>query len=253
MNIQSYEMLGIRIHALNEDGLIRYMHHSIQAMNEKTRVIGHHNLHSMYLMHTLDTMKPFYDRADLVHIDGMPIVWLGQLFGHKLNRSNRLTSMDWLPRLLKECEAHSYKVFLLGSQPGVSEKAAKRFISDMPGLRISGYHGYFDKTEGSAENEYVINLVNNFEPDIVLVGMGMPIQENWISNNANRLQTKVVWSLGAFMDYYAGVKPLPPRWIGRLGLEWLYRLLSEPRRLWKRYILEPWFIVFLLFRSILKK
>lgn len=252
MNIPAYEILGTKIHALNEDGLIEYIHQSNQATNE-TRVIGHHNLHSLYLLHHTDTMRRFYDRADLVHIDGMPIVWLGQLFGHKLNRTNRLTSMDWLPRVLKECETHGYKVFLLGSLPGVVEKATERFISSMPGLRIGGYHGYFDKTEGSADNEYVIDLVSKFEPDIVLVGMGMPIQEDWIFNNAHRLKTKVVWSLGAFMDYFADIKPLPPRWMGKVGLEWLYRLISEPRRLWKRYVIEPWFIVFLLLKTIVKR
>ncbi|QMV43219.1 WecB/TagA/CpsF family glycosyltransferase [Cohnella cholangitidis] len=252
MGIPSHEMLGIKVHVLNEDDLIRYVHESIQLGND-IRVIGNHNLHSLYLVHHNKPMKRYYERADLIHIDGMPLIWLGRLFGYKVNRDNRLTSLDWLPRLLKDCEKHGYKVLLLGSEPGVADKVAERFASETPGLRIKGYHGYFDKTEGSAGNEQVLQLVSEYEPDMILVGMGMPIQENWISNNVDRLKTKVVWSLGAFMDYYADIKPLPPRWMGRMGLEWLYRLLSEPRRLWKRYILEPWFIAFLLLKTLVKR
>jgi bacterial polymer biosynthesis proteins, WecB/TagA/CpsF family len=244
-------MLGIKFHALNEDELIEYVHQA--NAGQDTKVIGNHNFHSLYLSNRVESMRAFYDRADLIHIDGMPIVWLGRLFGHRLNRSHRLTSLDWLSRLFRECEERGYRVFLLGSEPGVAEKASERFLADHPKLQLGCYHGYFDKSADSAENEAVIELVNRFEPDLVLVGMGMPIQEDWIRCNVHRLRTKLIWSLGAFMDYYAGVKPLPPRWLGRLGLEWLYRLFSEPRRLWKRYILEPWFIVFLLFRNVIRR
>ncbi|WP_372630164.1 WecB/TagA/CpsF family glycosyltransferase [Cohnella sp.] len=252
MKIPSYELLGIKVHALNETELMAYVQDCIRTSSE-TRVIGNHNLHSVYLMHHTADMRRYYERADLIHIDGMPIIWLGRLFGCRLNRSHRLTSMDWLPRLFRECEEQGRKIFLLGSRPGVAEKAIERFHARFPGLSLAGHHGYFDKTPGSADNENVIDLIRSWEPDLVLVGMGMPIQENWILQNAHRLGAKVVWSLGAFMDYYADVKPLPPRWMGRLGLEWLYRLVSEPRRLWKRYVLEPWYILFLLMKTVIKR
>jgi len=252
LKISTHELIGIRVHALNESDLMEYVQQGIGSSGE-TRVIGNHNLHSIYLMHHAPEMRRYYERADLIHIDGMPIIWLGRLFGHRFNRSHRLTSMDWLPRLFAICESRGQKVFLLGSRPGVAEKAAQRFRSRFPALRMESHHGYFDRTPGSEGNERVIELIRRYEPDIVLVGMGMPIQENWILQNADRLSAKVVWSLGAFMDYYADVKPLPPRWMGRLGLEWFYRLLSEPKRLWRRYILEPWYILFLVMKSAMKR
>jgi N-acetylglucosaminyldiphosphoundecaprenol N-acetyl-beta-D-mannosaminyltransferase len=105
-------------------------------------------------------------------------------------------------------------------------------------------HGYFDP--GGEENERVLRAIEAFAPDVLLVGMGMPRQEHWIMDNLDRLGSTVLLPCGASIDYVAGEIPTPPRWAGRWGLEWLYRLLAEPGRLWKRYLIEPWFLGYLL-------
>jgi N-acetylglucosaminyldiphosphoundecaprenol N-acetyl-beta-D-mannosaminyltransferase len=109
---------------------------------------------------------------------------------------------------------------------------------NIPGLEIAGIqHGYFDKTAGSSENEAVVALINQVKPDILVIGFGMPLQERWLLENWDRLDAKVAIPIGAGFDYLAGVTPRAPRWMTDHGLEWLGRLIIEPRRLWKRYII----------------
>jgi len=108
-----------------------------------------------------------------------------------------------------------------------------------PQLEIAGHHGYFDKQTESPENLAVIQVINEFKPNLLFVGMGMPTQEIWILDNFEALDTNVVLHCGALINYLAGAIPTPPRWLGPIGLEWAFRLATEPRRLWRRYLLEP--------------
>jgi N-acetylglucosaminyldiphosphoundecaprenol N-acetyl-beta-D-mannosaminyltransferase len=96
----------------------------------------------------------------------------------------------------------------------------------------------------------VLELIRQHNPDVLIVGMGMPRQERWLLANHDKLAAPVLLTSGAAIDYVAGEIPTPPRWLGPLGLEWLYRLASEPRRLWRRYLLEPWFAVALFVRDL---
>ena len=105
-------------------------------------------------------------------------------------------------------------------------------------LSIAGaQHGYFDKSPDSVENEAVLQAINATRPDILLVGLGMPLQERWLMENWDRIEAKVALPVGALFDYLAGEFPRAPRWMTDHGLEWLGRLIIEPRRLWRRYLL----------------
>jgi N-acetylglucosaminyldiphosphoundecaprenol N-acetyl-beta-D-mannosaminyltransferase len=112
-----------------------------------------------------------------------------------------------------------------------------------PGLLIRTHHGHFNAERSSAENRRVLAEINDYDPDILMVGMGMPRQEIWVLENNAAISARAVYCCGALMDYVAGEIPTPPRWIGALGFEWLYRLFSEPARLWQRYLIEPWFVL----------
>ena len=183
----------------------------------------------------------------------MPLVWAGRLLGYGLTRENRLTSVDWLPRVLTDCAEEGLRVFFLGSKPGVPEKAAARFLKDAPGLRVQTHHGFFDAGPGSPENERVLRKINAYRPHALMVGMGMPRQERWILENLDRIEANTIWNLGAFMDYAAGAVPTPPRWMARLGLEWLARLAAGPMRLWRRYFLELPYALGLLARDLVHR
>lgn len=250
MDYKSYQFMGIKVHALTMNNLIDIVLQNIKENNKI--IIGHHNLHSLYLTHKNKVMDKFYKINDYTHIDGMSIIWLGKLLGKPLKPENRLTSLDWLNPLLKVCNTNQVRLFFLGSKPGVAQKAGDYFSSLYKGITIKTHHGYFQKQQDCLENQKVLQMINEFEPHILMVGMGMPIQEQWIYENYKKINANIIWSLGAFMDYYAGVIPTPPRWMGRFGLEWLYRLYCEPKRLFKRYLIEPWFILYLLIIEIFK-
>ena len=244
MNVPSYTLLGVRVDALTEEGLSALIREA--AAEGRRYLIANHNLHSLYLYHHDPAFRRLYERADYVHIDGMPLVWAGRLLGHGLTRENRLTSVDWLPRVLKTCAEEGLRLFFLGSKPGVPEKAVARFLEAAPGLQVRTRHGYFDAALGSPENEQVLRQINEYRPHALMVGMGMPRQERWLLENLDRIEANTVWNLGAFMDYAADAVPTPPRWMARLGFEWLARLAAEPGRLWRRYLLEPPFALGLL-------
>jgi N-acetylglucosaminyldiphosphoundecaprenol N-acetyl-beta-D-mannosaminyltransferase len=122
----------------------------------------------------------------------------------------------------------------------VAEEAARRLGAHWPGASIQVRHGYFDRTPGSAEETEVLSEIADFAPQVLLVGMGMPAQEAWIARHIGALAAPAILPVGAAFDYEAGVQKAAPRLLGRLGLEWLFRLLSDPARLCRRYLIEPW-------------
>jgi N-acetylglucosaminyldiphosphoundecaprenol N-acetyl-beta-D-mannosaminyltransferase len=234
-----YQWLGVWANAFTLDSLLDTI--GASRTTPLQVIIGHHNLRSIYLYHHDPKAKEFFDRAaKYIFIDGMPFLLWGWALGYSLRRENRLTGVDWMPPFMARAAADGWRVFYLGSKPGVAETGAQKFREQNPGLMIKTRHGYFEKDE---ENQAVIDMINAWSPDVLLVGMGMPRQEYWILDYHQRLNAKCIIPVGATMDYFAGVIPTPPRWMGRVGLEWLARLWAEPRRLARRYLIEPWFLL----------
>jgi N-acetylglucosaminyldiphosphoundecaprenol N-acetyl-beta-D-mannosaminyltransferase len=236
-----FDLLGIRIHALSERELVDCVSKAIAG---PTRcIIGNHNLHSLYMWFHEPRMREFYALADYTHIDGMLLVILGRLLGLPVKREHRTTYVDFLPNLAAEAAHREWRIFYLGSKPGVAEKAAGILRERYRGLQIRSHHGHFDARTGSLENQAILEKIKAYSPDILMVGMGMPRQEVWILENRKEIVARAVFCSGAAMDYVAGEISTPPRWMGRLGFEWLYRLVSEPNRLWRRYLIEPWSVM----------
>jgi N-acetylglucosaminyldiphosphoundecaprenol N-acetyl-beta-D-mannosaminyltransferase len=136
---------------------------------------------------------------------------------------------------------HNLSIYFLGSTQVVAELAAKRLKELYPALRLSGYHhGYFSEQE----NNSVIDKINASQPDILFLGMGVPRQEEWTKENFDKLNAKIVWMGGGFLDTLSGRIKRCPRWLSKIGFEWLFRLMQEPRRLWKRYLIgNPMFVL----------
>jgi N-acetylglucosaminyldiphosphoundecaprenol N-acetyl-beta-D-mannosaminyltransferase len=210
-------------------------------------IITNHNLHSVYLFHKHAKLREFYARVHWTYLDGMPLVALGRLYGYPLQREQRVTNADWTGPLMEMAASKGWRVFNLGSPKHVAERGATELRKLYPNLQIEVNDGYFDASRGSVENEALVERINAYRPDLLMVGMGMPRQEFWTQENFARLDAHVILSSnGAALDYVAGAVPTPPRWAGRVGLEWLFRLVNEPRRLFSRYLIEPWYILLLL-------
>jgi N-acetylglucosaminyldiphosphoundecaprenol N-acetyl-beta-D-mannosaminyltransferase len=219
-----------------------------RGIRERRRwIIANHNLHSVYLFHRYPRLREFYSDVNWTYLDGMPLVALGRLYGYPLQRKQRVTHADWMGPLMELAAARGWRVFNLGSPPQVAERGAAQLRKLYPALQIEVSDGYFDARRDSDENEALVARINAYSPDLLMVGMGMPRQEFWTQENFARLKAHVILSSnGAAFEYVAGAVPTPPRWAGRMGLEWVFRLVNEPRRLFARYLIEPWYILLLL-------
>jgi N-acetylglucosaminyldiphosphoundecaprenol N-acetyl-beta-D-mannosaminyltransferase len=239
-------MLGIEFDTLTVGQLNEIIFNSAETGNR--RIVANHNLHSIYLFHHDLEMRDFYRKSHIIHIDGMSLVYLARLLGYSVQRSQRVTYLDLIWPLMAESARQNWRVFYLGGKPGIAEDAAKGLRQLFPELELLTHHGYFARTD--QENARILEMIRRFKPKILMVGMGMPLQEHWILKNLDQINAAVILPAGACFDYIAGVIPFPPRWVGKVGLEWLFRLASEPRRLWKRYLLEPWYIFGLVLKEL---
>ena len=238
------QMLGVRLHPLSITQLNDLI---ARAINSQQRwIIAHQNLHGIYLYHYDSKMRAFYAKAEYTHIDSMALVFLGKILGFPLQREQRVTYVDWTNPLMAEAAERGWRIFYLGSKPGVAEQGAEILRKKFPGLQITVADGYFDASLNSKENQAILAQIQAYQPDILMVGMSMPRQEHWILDNLEQISAHAILPCGATIDYVAGAVPTPPRWAGRWGLEWLFRLLAEPGRLWQRYLVEPWFLLRLL-------
>jgi N-acetylglucosaminyldiphosphoundecaprenol N-acetyl-beta-D-mannosaminyltransferase len=241
---------GIRVHPLTLSELNEVVANPCE--EGRKHIIANHNLHSIYLYYHDPKMRAFYEAADYVHADGMGVVLLARLLGMPLRREHRITYTDWLEPLVQMAIERAWRVFYVGSKPGIAERGAAVLRKRFPALQITTAPGYFDARPESPENESLLQEICQYRPHILMVGMGMPRQEHWILDNRDRIPANIILPAGAAIDYVAGAIPTPPRWAGRIGLEWSFRLFSEPQRLWRRYLLEPWFVMRLVLVGIFR-
>jgi N-acetylglucosaminyldiphosphoundecaprenol N-acetyl-beta-D-mannosaminyltransferase len=237
-------ILGVRIHPIDMRNLNILIRDAIR--RNKRIIIAGQNLHGVYLYHRDEKRKAYCDMADIVRVDGMSLIFWARILGYSVRRENRVALIDWIHPLISMAEIEGWKVFYLGGKPGVADQAAEKLRQQYPNLLITTRCGYFTLEE----NDVVLNEIADFQPHILMVGMGMPRQEQWILDNLDRIRANAIISAGACFDYVAGKIPTPPRWMGQMGLEWLYRLISEPKRLSYRYLVEPWYLVPLMIKDI---
>ncbi|AWW29056.1 glycosyltransferase [Echinicola strongylocentroti] len=237
----SYQLLGTEVDAFSLNSLLDFVVNSVR-LKEKNVILSQ-NLHGIYTYHKSNSaqLKSLYAIAKK-RIDGMPLVWLGKAMGYPLSKENRLTWVDLMDPLMKRIRDEKLKVFYLGADEVSVSKGVKMLKDKFEGLDINYRHGYFDTNITSQENQEVVELINAYDPAILIVGMGMPRQEHWILANKGDLNATVIMTCGAAIEYVAGTVSTPPRWMGRSGLEWLYRLQENPNRFWFRYLIEPWYI-----------
>ena len=178
--------------------------------------------------------------ADLVYCDGAGVRLGARILGVRI--PPRMTGADFIWDLAALAARRGHRLFWVGGQPEVARQAAQCLARANPTLEVVGtHHGYFERS--GATNEGVIKLISDARPDIVLVGLGTPAQERWVAKHRQAIQAPVVWCIGATADFVGGQAPRAPRWMVRSGLEWLYRMWNEPRRMARRYVVgNPLFL-----------
>lgn len=196
-------------------------------------------------------LRAAYDRADLVVADGMPVVWAAALLGTPVK--GRVTGADLMPRLCEVAAQRGLKVFLLGGAPGVAARAAENLVASHPQLQVAGVHCPplgFERDE--AQNAALVEAIRSSDADLIFVCLGSPKQEVWVHRHMAQFDKGVFLGVGAAVDFCAGTIRRAPRWMQRSGLEWLYRLSREPRRLIGRYTKDLYFFV-LVGRELLRR
>jgi N-acetylglucosaminyldiphosphoundecaprenol N-acetyl-beta-D-mannosaminyltransferase len=216
-------------------------------------LVLHANVYGLNLCYRDPELRSFFNAASLVFCDGAGVMLAARILGERI--PERITYADWMWQLAAFAEREGLSLFLLGARPGVAERAAARLEERHPDLKITGaHHGYFNRTVGAPENEAVIAEINAARPDLLLVGLGMPLQERWLMQNWNRLDARVALTGGAVFDYVSGELKRGPRILTDNGFEWLARLLIEPGRLWRRYVVgNPIFLARVLVQRLTEK
>lgn len=233
-----------------------------QVLEHLDRFVSEKKAHQVITPDTLAILRARADKqylditkkADLVTPDGAGILWATAFLEEPL--PERITGIDMINYICQLAVRKKYKIYLLGAERNVIEKAAKNLIERYPGINIVGYHhGYFDnsnstKNDTSEENEnIIIQEIKDKKPDFLLVGMGVPKQEFWIFKHKDELEVPVCIGIGGSFDVISGKIPRAPLWMQNHGMEWIYRLIREPKRI-KRVIVLPYFIWLILLGKI---
>lgn len=229
--VPAVNVFGVRVHDISLDQMLEITLCYVKKKEKK--VISNVNIYALNIAYTTPWYRDFLNQSAIVFCDGFGVM-LGTMFlGSALH--HRYTPPDWIRLLIQETKITPLRLFFLGGRPGVAEKAAKVLTDQYPHLEIGHQHGFFDKRVDNRENINVVEQINRFQPHILMVGFGMPLQEKWIMENACHLEANVIFPVGALFDFISGNIIRAPRWMTDHGLEWLGRLIVEPKRLWTRY------------------
>lgn len=245
--LPDHDCLGFRVNPATIDNYVEAA--SVAVRHRQPLTVFYHNLHSLYAYFLSADLRRCYDKFKVL-VDGMPVIWLLKLCGHDVSRDQRITYVDFIWPLLERARDENWRVYHLGQSNEVQQQALQVIRDRLPGLEIGGHHGYFNLQDDAACRE-VIDSMNAFGTDLVLVGFGAPKQEIWVDKYRGSIEAGALFTCGACMEYVAGHVRTPPRWMGRAGLEWSYRLFENPRRFAFRYFIEPVILGLILLRNLL--
>ncbi|MEW6495522.1 MAG: WecB/TagA/CpsF family glycosyltransferase [Cyanobacteriota bacterium] len=233
--ILTVQLLNRKITCVTLPDLIEVIHQA--CVDNKKLTVGSYNIHSFNLSMQLPWLYEFLQSVDIARCDGMGILKALEFMGLKLPIEYRVSGTRLVPELIEYLNRKGgFSFFLLGAKPKNLKAALDNCQAQYPNLKFSGHHGYFDK-EDELENEKIIREINKVKTNILIVGMGMPLQERWIQQHRHRLNVNAILPTGAVIDRLAGNVSDCPEKISNMGLEWLYRLGREPKRLAARYLL----------------
>ena len=243
-----YNILGIQVSSISMSNLLKDFAGLIQSHTKANVCITPVN--SILAARKNPQVASIYNNASYTLCDGVPVLWASQFLGTPIEQ--RITGLDLLPALLEFSSKNNFSLFFLGASPGVGEalKAKAKWL--YPSINIKGvYCPPFATKFDKEENDKIIAAINAVEPDIVLVSLTAPKQDIWISENLEKLNTKIAIGIGGAFEVTAGLINRAPQWMQKLGIEWFYRFLQEPKRMFKRYFIEaPIFIPLIILQKI---
>jgi N-acetylglucosaminyldiphosphoundecaprenol N-acetyl-beta-D-mannosaminyltransferase len=234
-------LLGRRITLMTTREILKSI--DLACVQNRRITVANYNTHAFNLSMQLPWFYSFLQQSELVHCDGAGILRGLRWLGLTTSPNYRVSYSEMMPQLLAQCDRESRRVFLLGTKPEYLDGALLKLREQYPNSTFEGQHGYFDRDD-LAVNDAIVETINAFKPHVLIVGMGMPIQESWVQRYRDRLQVNAILVGGAVIDRLAGMVQDCPQWIADRELEWVYRLTREPKRLASRYLLgNPAFLL----------
>lgn len=230
--LQRFNVLGVGVCAINMEIALDTIDQWISA--KKSNYVTVTGVHGVVESQFDEDLRRIFNEAGMVTPDGMPMVWLGRRRGFEF--TDRVYGPDLLLAVCERLQSAGFRHFFYGVNDGVPELLRDKLVKRYPGLQVVGTYSPPFRPLSDEEQTTVIDMINDADPDIVWVGLGMPKQERWMAAHVGRLKATVLIGVGAAFDFHAGLKKQAPKWMQRSGLEWFFRLMSEPRRLWRRYL-----------------
>jgi len=213
---------------------------------EKSYVVAV-NVDVVMKMEKDDYLKEITDKADIVLVDGKPLVWIAKLYKRPVKE--KISGSDLVPLLCEGAARKGHSIFILGGKEGIAKQAKRKLEQKHPEIKIVGeYSPKFGFEKDSNEVEKVNGIISAAKPDILIVCLGCPKQEKFIYENYEKYEATVSICAGATVDFLAGNVKRAPRWMSNAGLEWFYRFIKEPRRMFKRYFIDDVKIVGLIIK-----
>jgi N-acetylglucosaminyldiphosphoundecaprenol N-acetyl-beta-D-mannosaminyltransferase len=242
-----YSVLDIPLNAMTIPELVAQMERWIQN-GDRGRCITFANVHVvMEAQKDFNFHKILTDERVFNVPDGMPLIWLGRLRGFNLKR--RLYGPDVMQAFCEVAARKGYRHFFYGGADGVPELVAENLSRELQGMKVAGTFSPPFRALTKEEDDEVVSIINDARPDVLWIGLGCPKQERWAYEHRSRLNVPIIASVGQAFDLYSGRASKAPTWMRNNGLEWLFRLITNPRRLWRRYLIYNSQFLFFLARE----
>jgi len=241
--LQSIKVLGTRIHMVKVSEVVSLMADWI-GDKEPCRYIVNTGMHGVMEGCRDPEFKKILNSADLFTPDGYSVVWLGRRHGYSLEK--RVTGVDLVLAFLRMSEEQGFSNFFYGDTPETLGRLEVKLKEDFPRLKVAGLRSPPFRLLTPEEAEGEIQLINRSGADVIWVGLGLPKQETWMFQNRSNLNASITVGVGASFKFIGGSVTRAPTWVGDNGLEWIWRLVHEPRRIWRRALLDvPRFMIYL--------
>lgn len=243
-SVEYCDIFGTKINVLDMEKTKKYIYDNIDELRGEYICVS--NVHTTIMAHDDEAYRRVQNEAALRLPDGKPLSVVSRKRGHK--DAGRVTGPDLMRVLFEEASQNGLRMYFYGSTDEILKELRQKLEAQYKGINIAGMYSPPFRKLTDEEDRDIINMINDTKPDIVWIGLGAPKQEIWMNEHKGRLDGVMI-GVGAGFDYFAGRIKRAPQWMQKAGLEWLYRLMQEPKRLFKRYFVTNSKFIYLLFKE----